>query len=136
MSRTRYRAVVVSLLAAAATFATGAATATAAPVRTDVQASASTCSVEFPDWVIGYTAVVTVTGPTSGWSVPYVVPSGQQNTVVWGARNSLSGQNGTASNTVWNGNLGSGQSTVFGLVFTKAVGDNRVTSFPTCTVAG
>jgi hypothetical protein len=124
----RYRAFAVSLLAAAATLATGASAVQAAPT-TAAAAQAVSCSVTYPAWVVGYTAVVTVNGPTSGWSIPYIVPNGHRNTVVWGARAS----NGTASNLAWNGNLAAGQTATFGLVFTSPVGDSSRAEFPTCS---
>jgi hypothetical protein len=139
MSRMRYRAIVVTLLAAAATPATGTPAAQAMPAgdalsQTAAQTTAVSCSVRFSQWGPGYTAYVTVTGPVLSWSIPFVIPSGHQVTQVWNARVTVSGQNGTASNESWGGGVGSGPISTFGLIFTRPFGDTRLATFPTCTI--
>lgn len=70
-------------------------------------------------WQGGFQADVRVSAgsaPISGWAVSWTNPSGQQVTQAWNATITSSGSTVTASDVGYNGSLGSGASTTFGLL--------------------
>jgi chitodextrinase len=101
-----------------------------------------TCSVTASvqsQWSNGYVLNVTVTNTgtstTSGWSVPFTMPSGHQVTGGWGASLSTSGQNVTARNLSYNGALGPNQSTSWGLQASRPDGNTQLPTLSGCTVS-
>jgi poly(3-hydroxybutyrate) depolymerase len=87
-------------------------------------------------WQGGFQAEVTVTAGAaalSGWRVGWTFANGQAVTQVWGGRHTAGGGAQTVTNESWNGNLGAGASTTFGLLGTST-GTNSVPP-ATCTRA-
>ncbi len=89
---------------------------------TSAGTSNSGCTAVFQitqQWQGGFQATVTVTNTgtsaTSGWTVTWQIPSGQQIISTWSAVTSQSGQTETATNESYNGALASAASTSFGL---------------------
>ncbi|KGM13367.1 CotH kinase family protein [Cellulomonas bogoriensis] len=64
----------------------------------------------------GEVQVTATTSPITGWTVTLAMPSGQSVTQVWNADVTSSGSTLTATNLAWNGSLGAGASTSFGLI--------------------
>jgi hypothetical protein len=93
----------------------------------------SSCSVTFNAWDTGYVANVTVNGPTSSWSIPFTLGSGNTITNSWSVTLSGSGTSFTGSNVSYNGTIASGQSTGWGFQATKPSG-GALPTFPSCTV--
>ncbi|MFY1631984.1 lytic polysaccharide monooxygenase auxiliary activity family 9 protein [Solwaraspora sp. WMMB335] len=97
------------------------------------------CSAAFSvvaTWQGGFQAEVRVTAgsaPVSGWSVSWTNPGGQQVTQAWNATVTSSGANVTARNASYNGGLGAGASTIFGLLG-SASGTPAATSL-TCSAS-
>lgn len=92
------------------------------------------CTYRFDQWATGYVAYVTVNGPTSGWSIPFTLGSGNSITSSWNATITLSGTSGTATNVSYNGTLAAGQSTQWGFQGTRPSG-GPLPSFTGCTPA-
>ena len=86
-------------------------------------------------WGNGFTATVTVantgTAATTGWTVTWTWPSGQQETSGWNADIHQSGASVTAKNLSYNGALAPAASTTFGLQGTLGGGNTA----PTLTCA-
>jgi Glycosyl hydrolase family 12/Cellulose binding domain len=93
-----------------------------------------TCTVRFDQWSTGYVAHVTVNGPRSGWSFPFALPSGHGFQNGWNAGFTRTGQNVTAANLSYNGNLSSGQSTQWGFQASRPNGNLQLPTIPGCTV--
>lgn len=79
-----------------------------------------TCDVTYMNhWGSGYQLNVEVTNSgnsgISGWTIQLDFGEAPQVTNSWNASLSTSGNLVTASNISWNGNLGAGQSTSFGM---------------------
>ena len=95
-------------------------TPTASPTPTPTQGG-KTCSAVFrvdSSWGSGFQATVTVTAGSSaitGWTVTWSWPGSQTITNSWNATLTSSGKAVTAKNMGYNGSLGSGGSTTFGL---------------------
>ncbi len=88
-------------------------------------------------WNTGYVVQpVTVTNGGSsaltGWTVTFTLPSGHTLTGSWNAAVTVSGQNVTARNANYNGNLGAGASTSFGFQVSRPSGDTQTPSSYTC----
>jgi hypothetical protein len=92
------------------------------------------CTYHFDQWATGYVAYVTVNGPTSGWSIPFTLGSGNTITSSWNATLTVSGTSGTATNASYNGTVAAGQSTQWGFQGTRPSG-GPLPSFPGCTAA-
>lgn len=88
-------------------------------------------------WSDGYVLSVAVrntgTTPITGWTVAFTLPGGQEITNRWGSVMTISGQNVSARNETWNGNLGAGQATEFGFQVRRPAGSGLPT-FSGCTV--
>lgn len=95
--------------------------------------SGGSCTVDYNAWSTGYVANVTVTGPRSGWSFSFSLPSGHQIVNGWNAQFNTGGQNVTASNVSYNGDLSGGQNTTWGFQATRPDGDTRLPDIPGCT---
>ena len=102
--------------------ATRTTTPTATPTRTVAPTGApGTCSAGLHidnSWSGGFQGTVTVTAGSSAitaWKVTWTWPSGQSITNYWNAAVTSSGSSVTGSNLSYNGSLGSGASTTFGL---------------------
>ncbi|HEU5159425.1 MAG TPA: cellulose binding domain-containing protein [Streptosporangiaceae bacterium] len=99
-------------------------------------ACAITASVQ-SQWSTGYVINVTVTNTsgstTSGWSVPFTLPSGHQLAGGWGAALTTSGQSVTAQNLSYNGTLGPNQSTTWGFQASRPAGNTQLPTLPGCT---
>ena len=101
-----------------------------------------TCSVTASvqsQWSAGYVINVTVTNTgtstTSGWSVPFSMPSGHQVTGGWGATFATSGQSVTARNLSYNGALAPNQSASWGFQASRPDGNTQLPTLPGCTVS-
>ncbi|MEU8360586.1 endo-1,4-beta-xylanase [Nonomuraea sp. NPDC048882] len=113
---------------AAATFTT-----TSGPVGGGCTAAATVQT----QWSTGYVVQpVTVTNSGSsaitGWTVTFTLPAGHTLTGSWNAAVTVSGQNVTARNANYNGNLGAGASTSFGFQVSRPNGDTQTPSGYTC----
>jgi len=76
-------------------------------------------------WQGGFQADVSVTAGSSainGWTVSWTLASGQSISQVWNAVMTVSGSNVSIQNVSWNGSLGAGTSTSFGLIGTGTAG--------------
>ncbi|WP_189042729.1 lytic polysaccharide monooxygenase [Micromonospora sonchi] len=85
-------------------------------------------------WSGGFQAEVQVTAgnaPIRGWRVTWTYANGQQVSQVWNATVSSSGSTVTATNVSYNGSLGAGASTTFGLLASSGSTNNTPTL--TCT---
>jgi mannan endo-1,4-beta-mannosidase len=101
------------------------------------QTGGGTCTVSATaqsQWSTGYVMNVTVTNTgtttSSGWSVPYSLPSGHTISNSWGA--GMSG--GTATNAAYNGRLGPNQSTSWGFQANRSDGNTQLPTINTCTL--
>jgi len=80
------------------------------------------CSVSYAitgQWSGGFQADVRVTAGSAairGWTVRWTYANGQTVAQSWGATISASGSSVTATNVAYNGSLGAGASTTFGLI--------------------
>jgi lysophospholipase L1-like esterase len=81
------------------------------------------CAAQFTvigQWPGGYQGEVAVRNPGTtalrGWTVTFRLPAGVTVTQAWNARVSQAGQEVTASNVDWNGAVGAGASTTFGML--------------------
>ena len=86
-------------------------------------------------WTGGFQATVTVTAGSSaitGWTVNWTWPSGQSITNFWNATITSSGSAVTTKNAGYNGALGAGGSTTFGM----QLNGSAVTPALSCTAAG
>ena len=86
-------------------------------------------------WTGGFQATVTVTAGSSaitGWTVNWTWPSGQSITNFWNATITSSGSAVTTKNASYNGALGAGGSTTFGM----QLNGSAVTPALSCTAAG
>ncbi len=92
----------------------------------------SACTYHIDQWADGYVVTVTVNGPASGWSIPFTLGANNTLTNSWNAVVSGSGTNYTATNTSYNGNLASGQSTQWGFQGTRPSG-GALPTIPSCT---
>jgi chitodextrinase len=88
-----------------------------------------TCSATFgiqSEWQQGYVENVTVrntsTSAISGWTVTFTLPAGHSITNSWGAQLTISGQNVTARNMPYNGNLGPNATTTWGFQASRTSG--------------
>lgn len=93
-----------------------------ATATTQASSSGGGCSATLAvtnQWTPGFTDTVTVTNngtaPTHGWTVGWTWPNGQQITSYWNAALSQSGAAVTATNLAYNGAIGAGASTSFGV---------------------
>jgi endoglucanase len=84
--------------------------------------ASSGCTAVFQissQWQGGFQANVTITNvgasATTGWTVTWQIPSGQQIISVWNAAASQGGQTETATNESYNGAIASAASTSFGI---------------------
>lgn len=124
--------------------ALGAALILAAALGTAVTAApasaAVACDVTYTtnDWTSGpgqggFTAAVTVKNlgdPINGWTLGFAFPlASQKLTPGWGAAWAQSGQNVTAKNLDWNGNLATGASTSIGFNGTWSGSNPKPTVF-------
>jgi chitin-binding protein len=91
-------------------------------VPTSTTAGTKGCAATFKtvgQWTGGFQGEVTVTAGASsisGWKVAVAFPNGQTITQAWSTAVTGSGSSVTASNLSWNGTLGAGASTTFGLL--------------------
>src|ERR1035437_4889185 len=95
---------------------------------------AATLHVE-NSWTGGFQATATVTAGSSaitGWTVNWTWPSGQSITNFWNATITSSGSAVTAKNAGYNGALGAGGNTTFGM----QMNGSAVTPALSCTAAG
>jgi hypothetical protein len=76
---------------------------------------ATACTVTYTrtnQWPGGFQDIMTVTNtssaPLNGWSIRFVLPTGQQVTQLWNGGSAQSGPNVTVSNAAWNGNVAPG----------------------------
>jgi cellulose 1,4-beta-cellobiosidase len=107
------------------------------------QASAATsCSVAYAtqsEWQGGFVANLTLTntGTTAltGWTVTFTYPGDQKVTNAWNATVTQSGENITAKNMSYNGNIAAGATTTFGWQGTWTTSDAAPTSI-TCNGSG
>ena len=107
------------------------------------QASAATsCSASYStqsQWGGGFVASVTVTNSgtsaLSGWTVTFTFGGDQKVTNSWNTSLTQSGENVTAANVSYNGNIAAGSSTSFGFQGTWASSDAAPAAV-TCTPAG
>ncbi|MGW0434997.1 glycoside hydrolase family 48 protein [Micromonospora sp. NPDC003197] len=81
--------------------------------------AAPSCDVVYAtnDWNTGFTANVTIKNlgdPVTSWTLTFAFPGNQQITQGWSANWSQSGNQVTATNMSYNGNLGTGASTNIG----------------------
>jgi len=113
---------------------------TAIRTLTPVQTT-STCSVRYSFgsiWTGGATVNVDIitTVPLSSWSLSYSLPPGQSISQSWNCGLSVSGQQVTARNAGWNGNIGAAGTVSFGYNVNRPTGDPpaRPTSFTLNTV--
>jgi len=86
-------------------------------------------------WTGGFQATVTVTAGSSaitGWTANWTWPSGQSITNFWNATITSSGSAVTAKNASYNGALGAGGNTTFGM----QMNGSAVTPALSCTAAG
>jgi hypothetical protein len=104
------------LAAGAALIAGGLVTATAA-----VSARAATgCRATYnitSQWTGGFSANVSVTNlgsPVTSWTVTWAFPGSQQITQIWGATDTQSGANVTATNVSYDGSVATGATVGFG----------------------
>jgi endoglucanase len=112
-------------------------------VVASTQASAATsCSVAYAtssEWQGGFVANLTLTntGTTAltGWTVTFTYPGDQKVTNAWNATVTQNGENITAVNLSYNGNVAAGATTTFGWQGTWTTSDAPPTSI-TCTPAG
>ncbi len=85
-------------------------------------------------WPGGFQGSVTVTndgtGPTTGWTVQWTLPSGQGISQLWNGTLTVSGSTVTVRNVSYNGALAAGASTTFGFTGT---GPATPVPIPTCT---
>jgi mannan endo-1,4-beta-mannosidase len=85
-------------------------------------------------WSTGYVMNVTVTNTgtatSTGWSVPYSLPSGHTISSAWNA--TMTG--GTATNVSYNGRLGPGQSASWGFQATRPSGNTQLPTLTSCTL--
>jgi endoglucanase len=98
--------------------------------------STGSCSASYrvdSTWQGGFQGTVTVTAGSSaisGWTVTWVLPSGQSISQAWNATLTTSGSTVTAHNVGWNGPLGARASTTFGFI-----GSGSSAGAPTLTCA-
>ena len=90
--------------------------------------SGEDCTAEYrlvSDWGSGFQAEVTVTAGTdlTGWAVTWNYTDGQRVDQGWNTGISSSGTRVTATDLGWNGPLGAGESTSFGLTGTHTGGN-------------
>ncbi|WP_433267938.1 cellulose binding domain-containing protein [Micromonospora vinacea] len=104
-----------------ATTAAATATLVTAGLLTSVSAQAAAgCQVAYSvasQWPGGFTGNVTVTNlgdPVSGWTLRWSYGAGQQVSQAWGATASQSGNQVSATNVDYNGNLATNASATFG----------------------
>lgn len=90
------------------------------------------CRYHIDSWDTGFVAYVTINGPTSGWSLPFTLGSGDTIVNSWNATITGSGSNLTATNVSYNATLASGQSTQFGFQGNRPSG-GPLPTFPGCT---
>jgi len=97
------------------------------------------CTAEFTligQWPGGFQGEIVIrnAGPAAlrGWTVTFRLPSGVAVTQVWNARLTQTGSDVSASNVDWNGGVGAGSSTAFGLLGNGSVGTAPVV---TCRAA-
>ena len=81
--------------------------------------AATSCDVVYAtnDWSTGFTANVTINNigdPVNGWTLRFAFPGNQRISQGWSANWTQSGNEVTATNLAWNGNLGTGASTGIG----------------------
>ncbi|GAA2390206.1 endo-1,4-beta-xylanase [Streptomyces glaucosporus] len=85
-------------------------------------------------WQGGFTAEVTVrnehSAPITGWTVTWTLPGGQSIGNVWNGNLTVNGRNVTVRNAGYNGTLGGGGSTTFGL---QGQGAADIPADVTCT---
>jgi cellulase/cellobiase CelA1 len=82
-------------------------------------------------WSGGFQAEVTVQNPNpaalNGWTVNWVLPSGQTVASVWNGKLTVNGDLATVRNADWNRAIASGASTTFGLVASGAASTPALT---------
>ncbi|HEY7483105.1 MAG TPA: cellulose binding domain-containing protein [Streptosporangiaceae bacterium] len=90
-------------------------------------------------WSNGYVIQVTVTNSgsaaTSGWTVPFTLPSGHTIAGAWSASVSPSSGAVTARNMSYNGTLGPNQSASWGFQATRPNGDTGLPTISSCTAS-
>lgn len=96
--------------------------------------AAPACDVVYAtnDWNNGFTANVTIRNlgdPINGWTLRFAFPGDQRVTQGWSARWSQSGNQVTATNEAWNGNLATGASTSIGFNGSFTGSNPKPTSF-------
>ncbi|WFE20187.1 lytic polysaccharide monooxygenase [Solwaraspora sp. WMMD937] len=92
---------------------------TTAPPTTPAPGGCTATFSVVASWQGGFQAEVRVTAggtPISRWTVSWTNPSGQQVTQAWNATINSNGSTVTATNVGYNGSIGSGASTSFGLI--------------------
>ncbi|HEX4813306.1 MAG TPA: cellulase family glycosylhydrolase [Nonomuraea sp.] len=98
-----------------------------------------TATASVQQWGPGYVVQVTVantgTSPVNGWTVAFALPGGHSITGSWNAILSVSGQNATARNMTYNGNLGPGASAGFGFQGSRPTGDTTLPGPYTCSTS-
>ncbi|MFI7080014.1 glycoside hydrolase family 48 protein [Micromonospora sp. NPDC049903] len=114
---------------AAAALAIGGVTVPAAAAQ-----AAPACDVVYAtnDWSNGFTANVTVKNlgdPITGWTLKFAFPGNQRVTQGWSARWTQSGNEVTAVNESYNGNLATGASTTIGFNGSYSGSNPKPTSF-------
>ncbi|ROO61620.1 cellulose binding domain-containing protein [Micromonospora sp. Llam0] len=86
-------------------------------------------------WQGGFQGEVRVTNTGSagitGWTVTWTFPDGQRITQLWGGQHTQTGDDVTARNVSWNGDLGPGASTTLGFLADWTAG-NRVPAGVSC----
>ena len=114
---------------------------TASPSASATGGGSGTCAATFTitnSWSGGFQATVTVTAgasPITGWSVHWTFPSGEAVTNLWNGAYSVSGQAVTVTNESYNGSLGAGAGTSFGLTASDP-GAGTAPATVSCTAVG
>jgi endo-1,4-beta-xylanase len=114
------------------------------PTPTPTQGPGGACKVTYSvnQWNTGFTANITIantgTAAVNGWTLKFAFPTTTQSvTQGWSATYSQSGQNVTATNLSYNGNLAAGTSTTIGFNGSWSGSNPSPTSFTlngsTCT---
>jgi hypothetical protein len=112
-------------------------TATASPTPTPEGGEGCTATATVQSqWDQGYVWQVQVTptgGAISGWTVTVTLPGGHAIGNDWNADVSISGQEVTAGNLSWNGNVGAGQSAEWGFQASRPAGSGLPTGLSCST---
>jgi Cellulose binding domain len=115
--------VVAAAIGVLAVASVGVGVAATHSAGANVALAASSMRVSYAtqtSWDTGYTGQYTITntssGPLTGWTLGFTLPSGSSVSSLWNGDDTVSGTTVTVKPASWNGTIGAGQSATIGFV--------------------